>query len=83
MNTASFLNATGVHQPTSQHAPVPSPGPSTDDINMKNEHDADQDRLDNLLQQQREATAPKATAARKVIDTAAGPALSGAEKETR
>ncbi|KAF9301664.1 hypothetical protein BGZ74_006427, partial [Mortierella antarctica] len=83
MTTASDLNASGVHQANGQHPSVPTPGPSTDDIDMENEHDADQARLDNLLQQQRDATARKATAARKVMDTPAGPALSGAEKELK
>ncbi|KAF9323158.1 hypothetical protein BG006_001709 [Podila minutissima] len=83
MTTAPDLNASGIHQANGQHTSVPTPGPSTDDIDMENEHDADQAHLDNLLQQQRDATAQKATAARKVMDTPAGPALSGAEKELK
>ncbi|KAG0011963.1 hypothetical protein BGZ81_001847 [Podila clonocystis] len=83
MTTTPDLSATGTHQATSQHTPVPPPGPSTSDVDMEDERDADQARLDNLLQQQRDATARKATAARKVMDTPAGPGLGGAEKELK
>lgn len=80
MTTNVDPHATGAQQAT---FPPSTIAPTDEDVHMDNEQFEDQIRLNNLLQQQKDATLHKMVASRRIIDAPAGPEQSAAEKELK
>ncbi|KAF9302958.1 hypothetical protein BGZ74_004560 [Mortierella antarctica] len=63
--------------------PPPTTTPADEDVHIDNEQFEDQIRLNNLLEQQKDATLCKMVASQCIIDAPAGPEQGAAEKELK